>query len=373
MGRKFLKRVQFALRICLAIGLVNCDGSRAIAMESEFVRCTQYLVSAKLNHSVPSLSAEFTEAALADLRIFRARNLGDLSFAPGNKSVFATERSNSWKRQRVSRRISAILDEGKISVTDSGQAYQTAVFGTVFEGRENIRAEIQRRLQLIGKLQEDVEHNSQLMRSAILTLIYGAVGGAVLVVSPIEIQYLQALANTAVHNPMALPMQALPSLILFLAVAFPRAMPEAFVRAAGLTHYGQNELERMLNQSEHVGEGQWFYSSFDRQMSAEIVNVAKTMGTLLPRHMAMFNDDIQEPRWTHRLTSRRITQESWKAPPEPKVWLRVDQLVTFNPRTREPSLIEVLRITKELPPYPVRVPATKEVGEPTLQLAPKPQ
>ena len=307
------------------------------AMEYRLIRCGKLLVTESHNHSVPSMSRDFTAAGLQVLNRFRAENLRAFNFEPSQIAIQADATSSQSVLADLTGRISGLLDEGtqQLTQTADGQVGRQILVSSVYDGHENIFESLTARHD-VGE-ETRVSHKLLIAIEDFLMMVERpTMLGATLLMG-----YLSAVAPNPITPLLALGLrnEIENSLRTFLTPYF---------------HFKQTEEKALLSRLQKLEPGEWHYRSFDEEVPIQVLRDIWRTRMISAMSLGTYKDWLGFPRWTVQHLGRRlyIREPRFRVEGLTPGWVRVDQLMRIDPQTQKPQLVVVVRLTEQLPPYP---------------------
>lgn len=341
------KRMTSGIKL-FSIALLFLAASHSWAIENRLVRCAKVIAALRADHSVPSISESATSEALRLAHQFRVRFLQDYDFSPGNDAIIATSKSSRRLQQLVARRLSALLKERSGSGIDpnTGEGVQEKIMASVYEGRDNILNELQKRRGLGREM-----HSGSMRKVDRFNVFVGMPG------------ITAAIFTFAglVQNPLIPALLTLPV----------REIPEEALRGFQLYSYGRTFENRAAANLLRLEKDGWFYQSTDQAIDMEVTHRLLATGDLTETDFAIFYLNTIYPRVTYAGTGTRFFAKHIVIPePGPKSWIRLDEMGFIDPQAQQPVLIDVVRVVKNIPPLPKPVPEKVKVEVPVGALEP---
>lgn len=337
-AKKYLEHLLFLMAFTLSFS----------AQATQYAGCIAYLLSARQNHLASGLSAPQTKQALSELRRFRFKHLNGYRQFPSADSASATEAAAPSDLQKVTSRVTDVVDPSSVEDgPDAATPNETRTYGTVLEGYDKIRKEFEFREKLV----RDADHNAFHYFLWARTIFDASSSGALL---------YGATAIVASQDAVGL------TLLTAIGVAL-RWLPEETIRFIRFWDSAPGEFNTSKQSISKVRDGHWSYRSFNFPVPLDLVNRVWETNEIFQGDLAQFSEAFIYPRHTRKLTGdtlmlANIVQSS-RINPRKLGWIQVDELITFNPDSKQEELVTVVRVTKQLPEYPVRLQAPLVTNE----------
>lgn len=347
----------------LSMSLV-CASLPASAEENRLLHCARFLMAQGADHASSIQSGELTKAALQELTRFRQEALSEQSFDPSAETARGNYTSPRSIKEAIAGRISGILNEGRNAnaLTEQGALKQTLA-ASVIVGTEDIQAEMQNRLEMDKALRQEFRYNNNI-NTAMRFVFF-----PMLTVAVFSMAYF-GISELFHGNLVAAGIGA------FFAWAN-RFVPENWVALMKMYVRSEREEQRALKNLARIGEGMWYFDSFDQELPLEVIQAIWRDGEVSSDTYARYH------RWQNRLrhTASRADRflvnhptyvgdrpgtgplTAWGVDKGETGFVRVDQVLTFDKASGQPQLITAIRLTEKRPLYPVRQPAPVRVQE----------
>jgi hypothetical protein len=348
------RKVSLVNTILLSILFIS---NSAGAIENRLIRCASYLISQAKFHKVPTLSERYTKDALSDLHQFRVRELAEFDPNPSSAAVDADFTSRPSLREKVAGRIVGLRKEGMDQIAaEDDSAKRQIVAATAFEGAENILAELDQRLAIAQQATED-----QGDLHSLGTWGYAPIGGL----------WAGAAAYAATHYvpDVNWHLQVVALAALGWGIRF---IPEIIFGMFRQFHWRERQETSLKAVVQQLQAGQWYYSSRDLKFPARVIKEIWRMNGISQQNLNSFMIWITHPKRTVQLTGNfaMLDPTTWGThEPDRSTWVRLDEVLFWNPLKEQPELIVTVRISEEIPKYPKVAPQKEEEVSESHELA----
>jgi hypothetical protein len=137
-------------------------------------------------------------------------------------------------------------------------------------------------------------------------------------------------------------------------------------------HWRERQETSLKAVVQQLQAGQWYYSSRDLKFPARVIKEIWRMNGISQQNLNSFMIWITHPKRTVQLTGNfaMLDPTTWGThEPDRSTWVRLDEVLFWNPLKEQPELIVTVRISEEIPKYPKVAPQKEEEVSESHELA----